>query len=181
MFVIRLLEWQNAGYVSVNVWNDIEGLINRNVLPDDDITPDSVSWKLNTDASNDPAEPEVEENDDQQSKLQKSDPVNDRLVWRVASNVFPSMRKHLALGPMKLGKQEYESLLRENESSGLRNFRVILLSLHTAKLSIKERPVSFICEAKTMSKKCPHYGKMSKKGGTLNLCHAFQVCYFSLH
>ena len=134
MFVIRLLEWQNAGYVSFDVWNDIEGLTQENVLPVDDITPDSVSRKLNTDAYNDAAEPEVEENDDQQSKLQKSEPVNDRLLWRVASNVFPSMRKKLALGPMKLGKHEYESLLRDKDYSHWRNAMVILLSLPTAKL-----------------------------------------------
>ena len=138
MLVNKLLQWQKAGYVSVTVWNGIKGMIYKNVLPtDDDLTRDSMSStvdrKLNTDTSNDPTEPEAEKDDDQQSKLQKSDPVNGLLLLQVADNVFPSMRKQLVLGPMKLGDDEYERLLRRNKKSRERNFEVILLSLHAAK------------------------------------------------
>ena len=110
MFVNKLLQWQKAGYVSINVWNDIEAVINKKVLPtDDDITPDSMSSaddrKLKTKTPNNPVELEDEGDDDQQSKLQKSDPVNQRLILEVAMSVFPSKRKQLVLGPMKLGKK----------------------------------------------------------------------------
>ena len=138
MFANKLLQWQKAGYVSINVWNDIEEVINKKVLPtDDDITSDSMSnveeRKYITYTFNDPAEPDDEEDDDQQRKLQKSDPVNDRLLMRVADNVFPSMRKQLVLGPMKLSEDEYELLLTKYNESRLRNFKVILPSLHTEK------------------------------------------------
>ena len=44
-----MLEWQNAGYVSVDVWTEIKGLINENVLPSDrDITRASMSSAYDT-------------------------------------------------------------------------------------------------------------------------------------
>ena len=44
VFVNRLLEWQKAGYVSVDVWTEIKRLVKENVLPSDhDITSDSMS------------------------------------------------------------------------------------------------------------------------------------------
>ena len=132
MFIIKLLEWQKAGYVSADVWTDIEELINKNLLPsEDEISGDSMSSvddrKLNTDTSNDdPPEPDVDEDKDQQMKLQKSDLVNERVLLRAADNVFPSRRRQLALGPLKLGEREYERLLQEKDDSLIRNFKVVV-------------------------------------------------------
>ena len=94
MFVNRLLEWQNAGYVSVDVWNDIEGLINENVLPSD------------------------------YRKLQGDDTVTDILLLHVSDHIFPSERQEFAIKCLEISEPEYEMIEEDKHYAKEKNLQV---------------------------------------------------------
>ena len=73
----------------------------------------------------DPVEQDVTTGD-VHKKLQKTDPVNNSLLRFAAEHMFPSNRKQLALGSLKLSEEEYEGLLNENATSCQRNRHVIV-------------------------------------------------------
>ena len=129
MFVNRLLEWQKAGYVSVNVWTDIKELIN--------ITTDSMSsvddGRLNTDTSNDnPPEPDVDEDKDQQMKpsflyqrkLQKHDQITEKILNRVSNHIYPSERRQFAIKYLEISEPQYEMIEEDKLYAKDRNFEV---------------------------------------------------------
>ena len=134
MFINKLLEWQKAGYVSADVWTDIEELINKNLLPsEDEISGDSMSSvddrKLNTDTSNgDPPEPDVAlakvSDQGHKRKLQKDDQVTERMLLRVSHHIYPSERRQFAIECLEISAATHDNIIRDNLTAEIRNFKV---------------------------------------------------------
>ena len=76
--------------------------------------------ELNIDA----VKPEVDTDNEQHDKLQMTDLVDDHILYITAENMFPSIRKQLALGPLKLGEEDYK-LIQNKGYSLTRSIEVI--------------------------------------------------------
>ena len=94
MFINILLEWQKAGYVSVDVWGDIEGLINTNLLPSDD------------------------------RKLEGDDQVAEFLLSHVSDHIYPSKRREFAIKHLRISEPQYEMIKEDHCYAKERNLEV---------------------------------------------------------
>ena len=117
----KVLLWQRAGYVSKDVWNEMDKIVSPEFLrsqEESDLVLDFV---------------EEVENDhvtDESLKLCGSDVVsdppfggingsNDRfpglLIHPIATNLYPSKRKNFALHALGLKESEYDQIITETE------------------------------------------------------------------
>ena len=116
----KVLLWQQAGYVSKDVWNEMDKIVDPELLP----SQEEINEKLDIDL---PFLQETEEDyvTDETEKLHGSHTITYSICYCIAQSVYPSKRKHFALHTLGLEESEYDKINTETKGAWKRNLEVV--------------------------------------------------------
>ena len=117
----KVLLWQCTGYVSKDVWNDMDKIVGQELLPSQEEINEKSDVVLEF-------EEEAEDHlTDERKKYCGSDKIRtwDNLFHRITESVYPSKRKHFALHAMGLEESEYDQIIAQKIVAQWRNYEVL--------------------------------------------------------
>ena len=121
-FISKVLQWQLAGYVSKDVWNEMDKIVGPDLLPSQQEIDTSPEPVLEFD-SDEQANKEADDNDDDQKLLSTSEIYN--FACEITyPNIYPSKRKEFALQALGLTESKYNHINNNRKGAEQKNYEV---------------------------------------------------------
>ena len=118
----KVLLWQRAGYVSKDVWNEMNKIVGAELLPSqEEINEKSdISLEVLQQVQKDHVTVETEKPRGIDTTI-----TSDELFEIITHSVFPSKRKGIALHALGLEESEYDQIMTERIRAEDRNYMVL--------------------------------------------------------
>ena len=116
----KVLLWQRAGYVSKDVWNEMNKIVGAELLPSQQEINEKSDMALDF-------EVEVEEDHVTyvREKLHRGYLIMIGLSNCAVESIYPSKRKSFALHALGLEESEYDKIITETIGARKRNLKVV--------------------------------------------------------
>ena len=129
VFISKVLQWQQTGYVRKYVWNEMDKIVDPKLLPSQQEIDRSLDPVLEIDQYEQDVE-KVDTDDSEHQKLDDTDVVTEP-VWAWAyQNMHPSKRKAFVLKVLELTENEFSHMNKEIKGAGEKNYRVIFVCIN---------------------------------------------------
>ena len=120
ILISKVLLWQRAGYVSKDVWNDMDKIVNPELLPSQQEINEKAELVLAFGE-----ETEEDHMTDEKEKLCGSDAISEGLFLFPTRSLYPSKRKDFALKVLGLEESEYDQIHTELLDAMDKNYQVV--------------------------------------------------------
>ena len=119
--VSKVLPWQRAGYVSKDVWNEMDKIV------DPDLLPSQQEINEKSDVVLESVQQDEDHVTDERKKLCGSDRIRtwDTFFVCITESIYPSKRKRFALHALGLEESEYDQIIAERIDAWGRNYKVV--------------------------------------------------------
>ena len=106
--ISKILQWQCAGYVSKDVWNEMDKIVGPDLLPTQEEIDASPEPGLEFDSHEQVVREAYDTDDaDEYEKFSSKDKIYDFVWVKIPPNIYPSKRKEFALQALGMKESKY--------------------------------------------------------------------------
>ena len=121
-WISKILQWQRAGYVSKDVWNEMDKIVDPELLPSQEDINEASETALAFEEE--AAEYHVTDETEKLTGIEIVG-ISDILFYCIFKSVYPSKRKHFTLHALGLEESEYDKIITEMKGAWKRNSKVV--------------------------------------------------------
>ena len=130
----KVLLWQRAGYVSKDVWNEMEKIVDQEFLPSQEEINEKAEPVLafEEETEEDHVNDERQQFHQERQQLYGSDAISKfgYVDFHLSQSIYRSKRKRFALKELGLEKKEYDHINTETIGADERNYQVFFENDH---------------------------------------------------